>query len=509
MRVRDIHGVEHELDSGIGLTLAQAVYLSGRFPTRALCSGISRCGRCRVRFPADAPLADETERAVLGELAVEQGWRLGCRHKALPGLVIEVPGPGIAQAVHAEQDALAAEDAVMAVDLGTTSIHWSVCRNGARIDSGAMLNPQLGAGSEVMSRLAFAREPRRAGMLRGLVISALEQVMAERRLTPQAMCVAANQAMTCILLGLPVESLSAAPYRLCHGGGDWKKLAPGLPETYILPQLSAFVGGDAVAGIVALKSKVEPPKPPYLLVDMGTNGEFVLALPDGAFLAASVPLGPALEGVALACGVVFGAGAITGYALGPKGLAGEGAADGPAGITGTGYVSLISRLLAAGLVGAHGRFEPKDTPLARMLAKNLGRERGEKRLHLPGGLYLSAGDLEEVLKVKAAFNVAFARLLAEAGLSAGELSAVFVAGALGEHVCLEDLESLGFLPPGMAGKARAVGNTSLAGAELCAQDQKARELAQSLPKATRVIDLVDTQDFGSKFMQAMQFRYVD
>jgi hypothetical protein len=62
-----------------------------------------------------------------------------------------------------------------------------------------------------MSRLAFARDPERAARLRSLVLSALESAAAQSGPRPEAMCVSANQAMTCLLLGLPVSSLSAAP----------------------------------------------------------------------------------------------------------------------------------------------------------------------------------------------------------------------------------------------------------------------------------------------------------
>jgi len=505
MLVRDRHGRVQEVEPGKDLTIAQAVYLSGGFATVALCSGIARCGRCRVRFVEASPAADETEIAVLGDEAVADGWRLGCRRKAESGLVLEVPVAAHEQP--ATSEAPSATGVVMGVDLGTTSIAWSAHRNGTPLASGGMLNPQLGAGSEVMSRLAFARDPERAARLRSLVLSALESAAAQSGPRPEAMCVSANQAMTCLLLGLPVSSLSAAPYGLCHAGGEWVSLSPGLPKAYIMPQISAFVGGDAVAGIVALALGHNPPGLPYLLVDMGTNGEFVLALEDGSHLAASVPLGPALEGVAMACGMVFGQGAVTGFDMGPKGLLPQGEAQSPAGITGTGYVSLLARLLAAGLLDVHGRFTPCGTPLAGRLAKDLELGSGEALLKLPGGLHLTAGDVEEVLKVKAAFNVAFARLLSEAGLKPGDLGAVLVAGSLGEHVSPADLERLGFLPPGMAGRTRAVGNTSLAGAQLCAQSQAARDFAVRVAHTTRVIDLMDAEDFGKSFMHGMRFSY--
>lgn len=46
----------------------------------------------------------------------------------------------------------------LAVDLGTTSIHWRLLDGtGHEAASGQALNPQMGAGSDVVSRLAAAR----------------------------------------------------------------------------------------------------------------------------------------------------------------------------------------------------------------------------------------------------------------------------------------------------------------------------------------------------------------
>ena len=187
---------------------------------------------------------------------------------------------------------------------------------------------------------------------------------------------------------------------------------------------------------------------PFLLADMGTNGEFVLARPprpdqDPAdpppLLAASVPLGPALEGVGLRCGGPAGPGGVTAFRAGPEGLtavvSGGKDGDAPRHICGTGYPSLIRLLLQSGLLDADGRFRP-DAPAepgplaisARPPAASLRPDTapgstGELLLPLPGKLFLSAGDVEAVLQVKAAFSLAVERLLAEAGLAPTDFAA--------------------------------------------------------------------------------------
>lgn len=492
------------MSAGADTTLAQAVYLSGKFETRALCSGLSRCGRCRMRFISEAPAPTDVELAVLGPADLDSGWRLGCRRPAESGMVVELPGRP-ADRESPKSRVLEDTDSILAVDLGTTGIDWSLVDGQRRLMSGGMLNPQLGAGSEVMSRLAFAAKGQNAELLQNLVIDALEDIIKETGM-PGGMVISANQAMTCLLTGAPVQSISAAPYRLCHAGGLWVNLDRGLPEAYILPQISPFVGGDAVAGIVAMRYSPDPPEPPYMLIDMGTNGEFVMALPGGRFLAASVPLGPALEGVALSCGSVFWEGAVTGFDFGPNGLVARDGGLRPEGITGTGYVSLLARLASAGVLDENGRFSAGETPLARRAA--FSEDFSGKRMDLPGGLYLTARDVEEVLKLKAAFNVAFSELISGAGLGPKDLKAILLSGALGHHAGPRDLETLGFLPEGSARAVHAAGNTSLRGAEICAVRAEARAYAEEIPKSTEVVNLTESKNFAEKYVHAMKFKFV-
>jgi hypothetical protein len=152
---------------------------------------------------------------------------------------------------------------------------------------------------------------------------------------------------------------------------------------------------------------------------MGTNGEFLLALADGGLLAASVPLGPALEGIGLTHGNVAGPGAVTRFALSPAGLEArtlDGAAPSrAAGLTGTAYLSLLAHLVRLGLVNAQGQFRPGATPLGARLAERIEVRGGERVFTLFDGMALSGADVEEVLKVKAAFNLALSRLLARSG----------------------------------------------------------------------------------------------
>jgi len=493
-----------------GLTLAQHLYLAGAFSSRPLCSGAGRCGLCQIRFLTDPPTPLPMERRRIAPERLERGWRLSCVRQPEPGSSVE--------AVLAKPAFLpealpgGCPEGHLGIDLGTTSIHWRF-ESGSRVLSGSFHNPQLGAGSEVMSRLALAAHPDGAARLRQAAVQAVCSIVIEAGCIPESICLAGNTCMTYLALGLDVSGLAAAPYRVDWAGDALAALDGALPRVYIPPLLAPFVGGDISAGLAALEFSDRKPTPPYLLADLGTNGEFALALPDGRFLVASVPMGPALEGVGMRRGMLAGPGAVVAFGLSPRGLepsfyASEASGSGMKGISGTGYVSLLARLIALGIVSPSGRFERgAASPLAARVLAGLGDEDGEPCLDV-GGAALFASDVEALLKVKAAFGAAVKILLAEAGLAFADLRAVLLAGSLGEHVSSPDLEVLGFLPPGGAGAVRAVGNSSLDGACLAAGRPDVRRWLDGLADRTRLVDVVAVPDFQTMYLDSMRFSHV-
>ena len=529
--------------------LARLLWLEGPLPPRPLCGGLGRCGRCRVRFLSAPPAPAPSETRILSAEELEAGIRLACLRGAEDGMVVELtpdphtgghpvaasppPGPHAAQSSARTASLSAQANLHLAVDFGTTTVAWQAEDDtGSIVATGESPNPQMAAGSEVMTRLAEGAGPDGAQRMRRLALDFLADIvdrLADRYGGVRDICLAANPAMTALALGRDASGLRSAPYRL-DDPGDREEYADSLPPLWIPPQLGPFVGGDVSAGLVTLLDGERP----FLLADMGTNGEFVLMPASGAnhssarsahepppLLAASVPLGPALEGVGLRCGGPAGPGGVTAFHAGPQGLTAltlDGGA--PRHICGTGYLSLICLLLQLGILDADGRFRPESPaspgPLEFLRARLAASLRpdgspgstGETVLPLPGNLFLSAGDVEAVLQVKAAFSLAVERLLTEAGLAPATLRHIYLAGALGRHAPLDTLEELGFLPSGTAARTRAAGNTSLAGAALLLRDPGRDVLRERLRQGVslrRVLDLVSDPGFHQNFIRHMRF----
>ncbi|WP_027180169.1 ASKHA domain-containing protein [Maridesulfovibrio bastinii] len=505
-------GTRLELKPDSSTNLARLLFLNGAFKNVPLCSGMGRCGLCKVRFDTNAPHTQKEERLKLSPEEQEQGWRFSCLHEASAAEIF-IPKPK--KTVPPQQITIRkkSDSAVkLAIDLGTTSLCWAILENGEVLSSGKELNPQTGLGSEVMSRLAFAAKAENKAILAKLVKDRIREIISDTGSTVDEMVISGNPTMACILTEENLEGLSKAPYALPDKGGNTVVLDEQLPPAYMPTHLAPFVGADITAGMAYLEFRSEKPEPPYLLADLGTNGEFVLCMDENKFLATSVPMGPALEGLGLSCGMTAGPGAISSFSISPSGLMPHFAEppqeEKEAGITGTGYLSLCAVLMKSGVLDFKGSFAEGKTPLASKLSRNIMSLNGSPTLVLGKDMMLTAADIEEILKVKAAFNLAASTLLNSAELAPSSLKSIFLAGAMGQYVNVNDLITTGFLPSETAGLTKAVGNTSLEGSKILAVSPKARDYVESLPTMTSVINLAGGETFGLKFLERMIFKYV-
>ena len=125
-----------------------------------------------------------------------------------------------------------------------------------------------------------------------------------------------------MLLGVDARSIGRAPYR--PEFTEAKRLpASGIgieagKDTllYCLPQVSGYIGADIVAG--AYVCALQKEKGRVLFIDIGTNGEIVLAS-QGRILCCSCAAGPALEGMNISSGMRAAEGAIEDVKITPEG----------------------------------------------------------------------------------------------------------------------------------------------------------------------------------------------
>ena len=197
----------------------------------------------------------------------------------------------------------------MAFDIGTTTIVGSLLdlRDGREVGLASGINPQVSFGDDVLSRIKRSTSCDDClAELRKSVLGAIVELIAaackEASVSPREIyeiTFAGNATMQHLLCGIDPGQLGQVPFTPVFGNGLLLGAAeleiPIHPRAavYVFPVIGGFVGGDTVAGMLA--TNLPELEGPVLMVDIGTNGEIVLA-DRGKLWAASTAAGPALRG---------------------------------------------------------------------------------------------------------------------------------------------------------------------------------------------------------------------
>ncbi|MCK5806244.1 MAG: DUF4445 domain-containing protein [Lentisphaeria bacterium] len=418
----------------------------------------------------------------------------------------------------------------VACDIGTTTMVASLLDlcNGQELGVVSRMNPQVVFGDDVVSRIHHAASCRHClDELRNAVITEVAEMIktlcadagVQSRHVYEAVF-AGNTTMQHLLCGVDPTPLGELPFAPAYGRGLLLSSKDvGVPinprgMVYVFPVIGGFVGGDTIAGM--LVSEMDACSGPTLMVDVGTNGEIVLANGE-ELLAASAAAGPAFEGARISCGMRATRGAIEKVLLNDDvhlGVIGDTA---PIGVCGSGIIDLVAGLLDRGIVSPEGRLLPPDElpdDLAPALAARVFLDKkGDTAFMLAQGegmnqrtLALTQRDIREVQLGCGAIRAAINILLQKAGLDASDLSTVLIAGGFGSFIRRDKAQRLGLIPPGVDHRRiHYVGNASLAGARWALLSVEARRRAEELARRTHHVELSIDCDFQMAFAEAMIF----
>ncbi len=476
---------------------------------RPLCTGMGKCGRCKIQYNSPAPELTPLEKTLLSQEEQKSNIRLACKHPLEDKLELtmfdDLQQNATKYHLHLPANCKG-ETATLFVDLGTTSIDFTVQNEQKVFAQGKILNPQMFAGADVMARLYYEHfiEKHKPSRQQTILLEFFQSICAELKnasITISELYLAANPAMIALFLGESTKRLMEAPYFLENKGNAHYHFKE-LPPVFIPPQMSAFIGADACAGLAYILQDY-PELDNFLLADLGTNGEFIY-YHGGQVYGASVPLGPALEGVGMRCGsAVHGEGEniILSFSLTPFGLSYE-CKGNPQFICGVAYLSLLGILLSTNCINRQGLFQNKESeqsPLAKKLFAHF-KETNEKRLYVTEDLYLCAEDIENILKVKAAFSSAI-----ELFLQKNPIDNIFLSGSFSSHIPLDILENLGFLPKNSKAKTKVIGNSSIKGLFSYYTNKELVSKVAKLSEQAIIIDLTNQDEYNSLYINNMHF----
>jgi len=419
----------------------------------------------------------------------------------------------------------------IAFDIGTTTVAGYLVnlKTGEELSAVAKTNPQVIHGDDVISRIGFTQKQKEnLEILQREIINTLNEIIKEttqrakiNRSNIYETVIVGNTCMHHLFLGLNPSNIAPSPYipvikeSLSLKARDIPELAlkPSV-NVYMLPNISAFVGADIVAGILSTSMWREDKI--ILFVDLGTNGEMVLGSKERLWTC-STAAGPAFEGARISTGMRAAEGAIYKVKIDNKFITYKAIKDGKVrGICGSGLINLIAEMLKWGLINKSGKLinrEECNPELSEEIRNRIIKgQKGNKFLLVKGKetengkpIYITQRDIREVQLAKAAIYAGIKILLKEVNISPEDIQKILLAGAFGNFIDKESAIRMGLIPQLPLKKVESVGNAAGRGAEIVLLSEKTRKICEKISKDIKYIELSSRTDFQEEFIDAIFF----
>lgn len=413
-------------------------------------------------------------------------------------------------------------------DIGTSTLVGKLISlvDGTEVAVASCLNGQSKYGSDVISRLQYVKE-RPAGLqtLHYLLMRDLNRLTARLLQTAELEAedifiavVAGNTTMQHVLLKLSPLGIAEAPFSpVVRDALVVKAVEVGLELhtealLYAMPVRSGYIGGDLISDI--LTSGVAEQEEVVLGLDLGTNGEIFLGNRE-RLLTCSAAAGPALEGARISSGTIARAGAIEGVRFEDGQLRYRITGNiRPRGICGSGLVDLIAVLLHTGIISHEGLIRRSRRKSGVELSSRVVKRRAAGHSFLVASpeesyegrpLYLTQRDVREVQVAKGAIAAGVRILMDTLGIGVGDISRVYLAGALGNYVDPFSAVRIGLLPRMDPEIIKSLGNAASRGASLALLSRRHWQMAKDLVNFIEHVELSCRPDFNEYFVEHLDF----
>jgi uncharacterized 2Fe-2S/4Fe-4S cluster protein (DUF4445 family) len=415
----------------------------------------------------------------------------------------------------------------IACDIGTTTISLRLvdCASGKILATESDYNGQLSRGADVISRIEYSHSNQKREELRRLVLTTINQLIKSvcSRVSINSakvteMSIAGNSTMVHLFLGITAKHLREHPYvpTVKHvpllTAAECGLSINSEAKVLFSPGVGSYVGGDITAGLLCTEM-IRSTEGISLFIDIGTNGEIVIG--NSEFLMTTAcSAGPAFEGSGIRCGMRAAPGAIDSFEIEQNGESIDWTVIGeakPAGVCGSGLISLLGELIKAGVIDRSGKFTENASKLS------LVKIEGTKGFILLQGKHTSHGrdivitesDIDNLIRTKAAIYSACDRMLSNAGLDFSSVKNVLIAGGFGRFIDIADAIRIGLFPNIDPLRFSYLGNTSLAGATLALLYKKYRDELWSLPSRMTYVELSNDPRYMDAYVAALFLPHTD
>jgi uncharacterized 2Fe-2S/4Fe-4S cluster protein (DUF4445 family) len=409
----------------------------------------------------------------------------------------------------------------LAIDVGTTTIVAVLVDlgNGKILGKASALNRQITHGETLITRISFSRKVE-SGLqkLQQAVVQTINALVnelsssagiKEEEITSAS--VGGNTVMNHLLMEVDVDYLWYVDANDKVPREPLIRKAEELdlhiyPEAYVycLPNVSRFLGGDAIGDIVA--SGMCDSDEISLLVDMGTNGETIFGNKDW-LVSCSVASGPAFEGAGIRFGMRAMHGAIEHVKIESDSLEAKCAVIGntrPKGICGSGIIDAAAEMFSAGVLDFRGKIVEGRTSLVRK-----GRDGLEyviasaEKTAIGRDIVITQRDMDYFMDSKAAALGGIMVLMKKFNVSIYDVRNLYLAGAFGAYTDLKNATRLGIFPELPNAKIRPIGNGSLSGAYATLLSMEKRNRANIIAQNILYIDLLTDAMFAETYSESI------
>ena len=501
-----------------GETLLARISAAGVF-LDAPCGGQGKCGKCLVRLAPDSEPVLACQTLVEGDMDIylpdememkiaDSGKQVlgGAEHRSL-----EFGGAG-----GVDPGKWAEHRLGVAVDIGTTSVvaHLTDLDTGERIATASGVNAQRPYGADVISRIQYSADNGHDALTR-LIREQLSKLMLDACASSGAnaenieyISIAANTIMEHLAAGYSPVGMGIVPFTTVSLFGEEMAAGGDLPVAggallYFAPAISAYVGGDITAGMLA--AGLEDMPGPVVYLDIGTNGEIALKQGDKYYCCATAA-GPAFEGAEITMGMAAVNGAIN-HVKWNGGLklsvVGE---QTPRGLCGSGLLDALAVLLETGAVDETGRLLDPDE-ISHGISAHISTAGGKNAFMLTAdnSVYMTASDIRKLQLAKSAIAAGIQTLLRHIGVAEDGVKQFILAGGFGSFMDQYSAARIGLFPASFLPVAKTLGNTAGEGAAIALCSAQARASLESIRARCEYIELSTSPVFNEQFVEQMMF----
>jgi uncharacterized 2Fe-2S/4Fe-4S cluster protein (DUF4445 family) len=405
----------------------------------------------------------------------------------------------------------------VALDLGTTTVVGVLIdlNRGTVCAEASALNRQITLGEELLTRIALAKKPGGREKLQAAAVESINAVIGQltvaAKVSPREIldaCIAGNTVMAWLLLARDPASLEIANTEIPRTPDIVQAVSLGIAvhpdaRVFCLPNVSRFVGGDAIGDIIS--SGVNVSRELSLVVDLGTNGEVILGTADW-LASVSCASGPAFEGAGISSGMRAMKGAIDHVTIEPE--TGEvswttiGNAR-PRGICGSGIIDAAAAMVTAGILDFTGRLVDGRPGVRRGAAGPEFVLVPREKTATGQEILITRDDMAYLMDSKAATCASIGVLLKKYRVGVADVRHVYLSGAFGAYADTKKIVAFGIIPDFHRAEFHQIGNGSLSGACATLLSLKKRSDASEVAKKMVYIDLLVDADFIEEYAAAV------